>query len=69
MLKTKAGKGLVEIDVCPLCGAKFLDANELDAISEAYFGTYEKSIVEFALKKQQAFAIICSDVIKNSNKL
>lgn len=69
MLKTKVGKGLVEIDVCPVCGAKFLDANELEAIREAYFGIYEKSIVEFALKNQQAFAVICSDVIKKSNKL
>ena len=69
MLKTKVGKGRVEIDVCPVCGGKFLDANELDEIREAYFGTYEKSIVEFALKNQQAFAIICSEVIKNSNTL
>ena len=69
MLKTLIGKTRVEVDVCSVCGAKFLDANELEAIRDAYFGTYEKSIVEFALKNQQGFAIICSDVIKNSNKL
>lgn len=69
MIKTFIGKDRIEIDVCPVCGGKFLDSNELELIRAAYLGNYEKSIVEFAIKNQKEFAVICSQVINQSNSL
>lgn len=69
MIKTFVGNGRIEIDVCSVCGGKFLDSNELEAIRDAHFGTYEKSIVDFAIKNQKEFAVICSQVIKEANSL
>lgn len=69
MVKTFVGKDRIEIDVCSVCGGKFLDSNELELIRATYLGNYEKSIVEFAIKNQKEFAVICSQVINQSNSL
>ena len=66
MIKMGTGKAKVEIDVCPVCGGKFLDSGELEAIREAYLGIYEKSVIEYALRNPQSFGIICTEVLKNT---
>lgn len=68
MLKNIASKARVEIDTCPVCGGKFLDNTEFDVIRESFFGKYEQSIIEFALRNQQSFAAICSEIIKQSER-
>ena len=42
MVKMGSGKGDVEIDVCNVCGAKFLDNSELQKIRESAFGNISK---------------------------
>ena len=44
MTKMGAGKGGVQIDVCSVCGAKFLDHGELEKIRDASNKTIEVSI-------------------------
>ena len=46
MVKMGAGKGNVKIDVCNVCGAKFLDHGELLAIRDASNEEYEETAKE-----------------------
>ena len=46
MVKMGAGKGNVKIDVCNVCGAKFLDRGELLAIREESNKEYEETAKE-----------------------
>lgn len=66
MLKTRVQNANIVIDVCPVCGGRFLDNGELDAIRDSYLGVYEKSVIEFALKNPKSFSVICSEIIRKS---
>lgn len=67
MLKNRVRNTDVNIDLCPVCGGKFLDNGELEQIRNSYLGKYEKSVIEFALKNPKSFSIICSEVIRKSS--
>jgi Zn-finger nucleic acid-binding protein len=54
MVKNGAGKGNVKIDVCNVCGAKFLDYGELEKIREFSDTEYKETPQEQVMYNQLA---------------